>query len=143
MKTLEKYWHVLIVCVLLVGGAGDNGKKNVCFKDTCFRAEVARTNPEQTKGLMFRKSLTADSGMLFVYEVEELRPFCMKNTHIALDMVWIDRDKKVVFIKEDAQPAKGSKYETIYPDKAAMYVLEVNAGTVEKLGIKEGDELKF
>jgi len=143
MKKGVKNKYIVIVFSILFIGAGIDKKVSVCFKDTCFRAEVAKTSDEKIKGLMFRKSLAADSGMLFVYEVEELRPFCMKNTYIPLDMLWINKEKKVVYIKENARPAKESNYETICPDKKAMYVLELNAGAVKRLGIKKGDILKF
>ena len=143
MGLLKRYGYILVVSAVLFTGAGIKECKSVCFKDTCFQTEVAKTQTEKIKGLMFRESLAPDSGMLFVYSSESFRPFCMKNTRIALDMIWIDREKRVVFIKENAQPAKENEYDTIYPDRKAMYVLEVNAGTVKRLGIKKGDKLEF
>lgn len=119
----------------------------VCFNNPpaggCFDVEVADTNAKREQGLMNRESLEQNQGMLFVFDKEDVYSFWMKNTLIALDMIWIDKDGKVVFIKEDAQPCEILECPLITPDTKAKYVLEINEGLTESLGIKIGDMVKL
>ena len=114
-----------------------------CFKGNCLLLEVAQTPQELEKGLMYREKLDKDKGMLFVFGKEDIYPFWMKNTLIPLDMVWMDADKKIVFIAQDVQPCKTTICQTVVPLKSAKYVLEVNSGICQELGLKMGDELKI
>jgi len=116
----------------------------VCFPSSCFRVEVARTPTHQERGLMFRYSLSENQGMLFVFDNSGDYPFWMHNTFIALDIIWLDETKKVVFMEENAQPcpAQGDCPD-IDPLQNAKYVLEVNAGTAEKIGLKVGDVIQI
>ncbi len=119
-------------------------RQQVCVKNTCFNAEIAKNYFERGRGLMFRKSLAEKSGMLFVFEKSGFYPFWMKNTLIALDMIWISEDKKVVFIYKNAQPCvSGAICENINPQASASYVLEINAGEADKEGISIGDSVSF
>jgi len=118
-------------------------RQKVCFKKHCFSAELATTPEEHSQGLMFRKQLGADEGMLFIFPREEIHPFWMKNTYIPLDIIWLDKDKKVVFIKEGAQSCQEENCPVIYPDRKAAYVLEVISGTVGNIGLSVGDSLSF
>jgi uncharacterized membrane protein (UPF0127 family) len=103
-----------------------------------FSVEVMRTEPELEKGLMFRRFLPADRGMLFDFKQEKPVMMWMKNTYLPLDMVFIARSGKVVGIAANAEPMS----ERIIPSGAPAYgVLEVNAGTAEKIGLKIGDEV--
>jgi YVTN family beta-propeller protein len=105
--------------------------------------DVANDPEEQSRGLMFRNSMEWNNGMLFVYEDVEHLSFWMKNTYIPLDMIFVDKDLRIVDIKEDAQPCP--LQEDIcpsYPSKQpAKYVLEVNSGFVQQNGIRVGDIL--
>lgn len=103
--------------------------------------EVARSEYEQQTGLMYRKSMKKNRGMLFVYDDERPRPnFYMKNTYIGLDLIYINADYKVVDINENAQALD----ETPIPsDAKAKYVLETNAGMAEKWGIQKGDRISL
>ena len=67
----------------------------------------------------------------------------MKNTYIPLDMIWMDKHKKVVFIKKNAEAENAGIYETIQPQEEAMYVLELNAGSSDKIGLRIGDCFQF
>lgn len=135
--------YILIIFALLFTGCGSKERKKVYFKDTSFIVEVARTKQEQERGLMFRKYLPLNSGMFFIYESEDIRPFYMKNMYIPLDIIWMNKNKQVVFMKKNAKPANGDYYETIRPTEASMYVIELNAGTIDKIGLKTGDILRF
>lgn len=106
------------------------GKRNT------FTIELAMTDRQQQQGLMFRRTLAPDAGMLFDYRTPTRITMWMKNTFIPLDMIFIGSDGKVVDIAERAVPQS----ETIIPSKvAARAVLEVNGGTAQRLGIKIGD----
>jgi uncharacterized membrane protein (UPF0127 family) len=91
---------------------------------------------------MYRNKLLQNRGMLFVFEEEKIHTFWMKNMRFPLDIIWIDSDKKIVEIYKDAQPCKET-CDSIIPKSRAKFVLEVNAGFVEKYKIKAGDKLEF
>ncbi len=118
-------------------------KRLVCNENNCFEVEIAKTTQEKSKGLMYREELDENKGMLFLFMKEEYHYFWMKNTLIPLDMIWIDSDKKITYIYENAQPCKTEYCENIIPKGKALYVLEVNAGEVERLGWKIEDQLVF
>ena len=90
---------------------------------------------------MYRKELDKNKGMLFIFDKEGIYPFWMKNTLIPLDIIWIDSNDKVVFISQNVQPCKNLICPSIFPTVKAKYVLEVNAGVCQEIGLKVGDEL--
>jgi uncharacterized protein len=142
--TLTTFVFVLIgISLAQLADSGAEERKTICFKDNYFLVDVAETKQQQKKGLMFVKSMPSNSGMLFIYEDEASRPFYMKNTYIPLDIIWMDQDKRVVFIKKNAERAHLDVYDTIQPQEKAMYVLELNAGSVDKIGLNTGDTLRF
>src|SRR5699024_2380820 len=103
--------------------------------------ELAITPYEQQTGLMYRKSMEENQGMLFIYEDERPRPyFYMKNTYIGLDLIYIYSDQKIVDINKNAKPLDET---TITSEAPAKYVLEINAGMADKWNLKIGDELTF
>jgi uncharacterized membrane protein (UPF0127 family) len=130
---------------LITGIAGCIGQSpQVCLRDSCFNVELAITPSEQAQGLMFRYSLDSNAGMLFIYKEEQRRAFWMKNTYIPLDIIWLNRDGEVVYIAKNVQPCRDASYcPIISPDVAAAYVLEVNAGTCDAIGLSEGDTAQF
>jgi uncharacterized protein len=102
--------------------------------------EVADDQDETMRGLMFRKHLPWNAGMLFVFYDEEPRTFWMKNTLIPLDMIFVDSNLKIVDIKENVPPCAQGDECPLYPSRErAQYVLEVNAGFVQENSIKIGD----
>jgi uncharacterized protein len=105
-----------------------------------FTIELALTPEQQEQGLMFRQSMAADAGMLF--DFGETRPvaFWMKNTAIPLDMLFIAADGRVADIHERAVPMSEATIEARVPVRA---VLELNGGTVSRLGIKLGDVVHY
>jgi hypothetical protein len=115
----------------------------VCLSDYCFNVQLAITAGEKEKGLMDRNKLADDEGMLFVYDSEGGYGYWMKNTFIPLDIIWIDKDKNVVYVNENTQPCIQNDCPIIKPNVKAKYILEVNAGTSKKIGIKEGSGLEI
>lgn len=151
MRNFSKTIYLSIIFVLIfiglsraqISDSGIKEKKSIYFRDNSFFVEVAETKLQQERGLMFVKSLPFNSGMLFVYQDEAPRAFYMKNTYIPLDIIWMDKGRKVVFIKKNAQPSNLNAYETILPPDEAMYVLELNSGSADKIGLSIGDTLRF
>ena len=103
-----------------------------------FQVEVMRTDAERAKGLMFRRFLPADRGMLFDFKTEQPVMMWMKNTYLPLDMIFISRKGLVTHVAENAEPLS----ERIISSNGPVFaVLEVNAGTAARLGIKAGDRV--
>lgn len=104
------------------------------------RVELARTPSEHELGLMFRRALPEDSGMLFIFPQAEVRRFWMKNTYIPLDMLFLDAGRRVVGIEAQTVPhdltGRG-------PDVPAQYVLEVAGGYARRHGIDVGTQAEF
>ena len=92
------------------------------------KAEIADTPLKKMRGLMFRKSLAANDGMIFPFDSEGYQGFWMMNTSIPLDLIWLNSTKHIVFIQKDAQPCTITDCPVYKPDSPAMYVLETNAG---------------
>lgn len=101
-----------------------------------FLVEVMRTELERERGLMFRRALPEDRGMLFDFETERLVEMWMRNTFIPLDMVFISKSGKVVGLAENTEPLSDRIISSGAP---AAGVLEVNAGVAAKIGLKIGD----
>ena len=104
------------------------------------RVELARSEAERTRGLMFRNHLEPDAGMLFLFPQPAPLAFWMKNTLIPLDMLFLDRDRRVVGIVENAAP------ETETPrrvDGDSQYVLEVGGGLTRQWGVTAGSTVEF
>lgn len=118
-------------------------QNRVCFNNDCFLVELARTPEERSQGLMFREGLASDQGMLFIFEQEGEYPFWMKNTLIPLDIIWLNKEKVIVFIKENVQPCQGEFCPLIDPYQNAKYALEVKEGVAEKINLKIGQKANF
>jgi hypothetical protein len=106
--------------------------------DHVFSVEIAATPPTREVGLMNRRFMPMDRGMLFEFEREEPVAFWMKNTYIPLDMIFIARSGKVTRIAERAEPLS----ETVIPSGGpAAAVLELNGGVAAAIGIRPGDQI--
>lgn len=108
-----------------------------------YRVELAVTDADRIRGLMYRDHLDADRGMLFVWRDAAPRTIWMKNTRIPLDIVFLDAARTIVAVAPDAQPCRVRNcpvYPSGYP---AQYVLEINAGEIRRLGAAVGDPVRF
>ncbi|MFN3459838.1 MAG: DUF192 domain-containing protein [Oceanibaculum sp.] len=103
-----------------------------------FDIELAVTPEQQAQGLMFRQQMAPDAGMLFLYDRPQGIAMWMKNTLIPLDMFFIDSKGRITGIEERTVPFST---QTIESPGLASAVLELNAGTAERLGIRVGDRL--
>jgi len=106
-----------------------------------FSVEIADTTEKHALGLMFRDSMPSDHGMLFIFPSEAPRSFWMRNTRISLDIMYFDKDLKLVSIYADTQPCKVRNCPSYPSTGPARYVLELNAGTAAELGVNVGDTL--
>ena len=102
--------------------------------------EVADTIQKRLRGLMFRKHLEENSGMLFIMSEERIHYFYMKNTYIPLDIIFINGNKKIVGIASNTIPLNE---DNIFVNSPSKYVLEINAHFCKRHGIKKGDEVIF
>jgi len=103
-----------------------------------FRIELAETDPLRQRGLMFRNEMAPDAGMLFTYKRDRVISMWMANTYLPLDMLFIESDGRISRIAESTIPLSR---ESISSRKRARGVLELNAGTVRRLGLSVGDRV--
>ena len=108
--------------------------------DHNFSVEVATTNQERSLGLMFRRALPENSGMLFLYDQAQPASMWMKNTIIPLDMIFIAEGGKVHRIVPFTEPFST---EAIFSEGDVVAVLELNAGQAERIGLKLGDKVLY
>lgn len=163
MKRTSK--HALLICSSLIIGFSQSckeDKSNTIVKE--FKIEFKKEGELQLKkaetdsilatldieiaddeyttqtGLMYRKQMASNHGMLFIFPDVNYRAFYMKNTEIPLDIIYIAEDKSIVSIQKNAQPMN----ETSLPSEApAKYVLEVNAGLSDQWNLEKGDVVWF
>ena len=133
----------LLLCMLMLIScvACASGDPSVVLGGERFKVEIADTQQKQALGLMFRDSMPADEGMIFLFPNEAPRSFWMKNTRIPLDIMYFDKDLKMVSISANTPPCRVSRCPSYPSSKPAMYVLELNAGTASELGVGPGDSL--
>ena len=140
---MKQKLRLLVIFPLLISviGCGAPKQSSVRVKGHRFYVELATTPDVRARGLMFREHLDADKGMLFIFDEEKVSPFWMKNTYIPLDIIWLDKNRKVVFISKNTQPWTQEPGPAINPRKKAKYVLEICGGTADKIGLAVGDEV--
>jgi uncharacterized membrane protein (UPF0127 family) len=107
-------------------------------KHHAFTVELATTHDQLTQGLMFRRTMAADAGMLFDFGEDKPVTMWMRNTLIPLDMLFIANDGRVVGIKERAVPQSS---DIIAAPEPVRGVLELNGGTAQRLGLSAGDRV--
>ena len=141
MKTLRRICAVPVIGVIvlilgLTAKAGDFERALLTVAGADIVVELAITREERSRGLMFRRSLPPDHGMLFDFQGTQRVAMWMKNTFIPLDMVFITRDGVIDHIAKRTVP---QSLEVIAPPRTTRFVLEVNGGTADRLGWQAGD----
>jgi uncharacterized membrane protein (UPF0127 family) len=101
------------------------------------KAEIARTPEEKGKGLMYRRKLPDGNGMLFVFEMDQVVSFWMKNTYIPLSIAYITNEGRIIEIK-DMYPRNE---ESVTSSRSVRYALEVPQGWFSRVGVREGDRV--
>ncbi|HVO93857.1 MAG TPA: DUF192 domain-containing protein [Terriglobales bacterium] len=102
--------------------------------------EVADTPAKREMGLQYRRELAEDHGMIFLFSGESLQTFWMKNTPIPLDMIFINRERKIVGIVGETRPFSLDPRSVATP---SQYVLEIKGGLAKRMGIQAGDAVRF
>ncbi len=102
--------------------------------------EIADNDYERQLGLMKRKSMEEKQGMLFIFPIEEMQSFWMRNTLISLDMIFVNTQKEIVTIHKNTRVLSDQSYPT---SKPSVYVIEVIAGFTDRYNIKEGDRISW
>jgi len=135
---------LLFFLLFFFGQRGDSRAEGNRFvqleiKGKKIQVEVARTEEEKSRGLMFRDKLAPEEGMLFIYEREEFLSFWMKNTPLPLSIAFIDPRGRIV----DIQDMEPFNLRTHTSSRPASYALEMNKGWFKKNGIRVGDVVQM
>lgn len=115
----------------------------IMFARVALTVDLATTPQEQQMGLSGRASMSADRGMLFVFNQEGQWSFWMHEMNFPLDIIWFNANRQVVFIEQDLSPCTPQACPVFTPPVNAMYVLEVNAGFVKANGVSVGESFTF
>ncbi len=118
--------------------------RELTINEKKLQVEIADTQEKRSKGLGGRESLGEGKGMLFIFPKADKYPFWMKGLKFSLDFIYIREDKVIDFLPNIAPPSAGQTDESLpiyLPREEADKVLEVAAGTIEKLNIKVGDKI--
>jgi uncharacterized membrane protein (UPF0127 family) len=135
---------LLVSLLALAGCASADGRHWVELAGSRYQVELAQNDEDRARGLMFRDQMDAGHGMLFIHDREEPQAYWMKNTKIALDILYFDSQRRLVSQQRDVPPCSAGDRCPPYPSfKPARYVLELNAGQAEKLKLQDGAELAF
>jgi uncharacterized membrane protein (UPF0127 family) len=141
---MRAFRSFLVLAVLLWAAACQAQPKVIiqtkANRELTFQVEVADTPAKREIGLQYRRDLAADRGMIFLFPSESHHSFWMKNTPIPLDMIFINSDRKIVGIVEQAVPFSTDSRSV---PAASQFVLEINGGLAGRYGVKVGDSISF
>lgn len=142
-------WGIVALALFLVGVAAfyvllPQLRPHVTLHlgDGVFLTQVAKTPEALEKGLSGTHNLRENEAMLFIYDRDDKWGIWMKDMSYPIDIVWLDKDKKVVYIVKNAPP-ESYPFESFTPKQEARYVVELPAGTVEKKAINIGAQAAF
>ncbi|MEE8218599.1 MAG: DUF192 domain-containing protein [Vicinamibacteria bacterium] len=108
-----------------------------------LEVEVMVKDQDRALGLMFRPSLPADRGMLFVFRSSGFHTIWMKNCRFRIDILWLDEDRRIVHVAEAVPPCKADPCPVYEPLRRASYVVELNAGQARRENARVGETLSF
>lgn len=133
---------LILIAAVIAGCTASHPKGSIPirFGTHTLWAEVADEEPERQQGLMFRREMGADDGMIFVFDAPHVASFWMRNTPLPLSIAFLDENRKVLNIRQMA-PHDDRHYH--YSDGPALYAVEAHQGWFEKRGIKAGDLAEF
>jgi uncharacterized membrane protein (UPF0127 family) len=138
---------ILLTAILALYCSGQAGKDRfikVFFPDGfAATAELAVNEEERARGLMFREEILENQAMLFLFAEEDIHSFWMKNMRFPIDILWLDRDRRIVHIEARVPPCPREPCPTYSPAAAALFVLELQSGFTEKHRLRLSDRLEF
>ncbi len=147
-KTKELFLSSSWLCIAAIGVlagfgivAGGSPKQSIHVGSQTYEVRLASTPDAQTKGLSGQHSMASNEGMLFTFDKPGPQCMWMKDMYFPLDILWLDNDQKVVHLEKNMTPST-------YPDsycsvKPARFVIELNAGQIDRSGIQEGQSVSF
>jgi len=146
LKRMSRLLFFCLLFTLIVCSAETGEKKFVkIFLPDGFAvtAELAVTDEERQLGLMFREKINPDQGMLFIFEEEGIHSFWMRNMRFSIDILWLDKDKRIVHVERVVPPCKELPCPSYSSEYSAKYVLELKAGSADEHKLKMFDRLEF
>lgn len=152
---MKDFYFVIIFVLLAIFGflvyrfifinQEDVKKATAVIDGHSFSVEIADSASKQMQGLSGREKLNENEGMLFIFKDSSIKTFWMKGMKFPIDIIWI-KEGRIMEFSENLPPPKNilnAFVESVTPSAPIDSVLEVAAGTVEKLGIKAGDEISI
>jgi uncharacterized membrane protein (UPF0127 family) len=148
MKYLIKSWMSLFLFVLpvqaeMVLTEFTKGRVELVEQKKSYQVEVAQTQAQRALGLMHRSVLPLDTGMLFIYDKTSVKGVWMRDTLIALDVLFLSEDGVIIDMMPHLKPCEAMPCPVYESLKPARYMLELNAGEIEKQKIKTGQQMLF
>jgi hypothetical protein len=138
---------IVLLALLTLGCASQAGKDRfikIYFPDGfSATAELAVTDDERAQGLMFREEIKEDQAMLFIFEEEDIHSFWMKNMRFAIDILWLDSQRRIVHIENQVPPCPKDPCPSYVPSAAATFVVELRAGFVGRHHLRPYDRIEF
>jgi uncharacterized protein len=135
-----RFFVLMLMAVTIQYGCGDSlDTMDVTINGHILQIEIARTDEEQAKGLMYRKTMAENHGMLFPYESDRTLAFWMKDTAIPLSIAFMAADGTI----KEIYDMKPFSLKTVSSRHSVRFALEVNQGLFESLGIVAGDRVVF
>lgn len=141
MKRIATLLLLALSCCQCAASQGGGRFMTIYVMDLPFRVEIADTPEKHALGLMHRRALKSDYGMLFVFAEEEVRSFWMKNTLVSLDLIFLNSAGQVVGLHESVPPCTADPCPNYESGLPARYVLEVAGGTAKRLKLQVGDKI--
>ncbi len=138
-RKIEGALFILLLLWIPVGHSQGLQRIPLYLHEKEIQVEVAKTPEERSRGLMGRKQLGKDEGMLFIFETEDTHEFWMKDTLLPLSIAFIDKDNRIVWMTE----MKPLTLDSHVPPRPVLYALEMNKGWFSSHGIKVGDRVRF
>lgn len=133
----------LTMSVPLAACAKAPATPSIEIKGQTYSIEIAEDDASREHGLMDRASMPADHGMLFVFQDDAMRAFWMKNCKFSQDMLFFNAERKLISVQRNVPACTADPCPAYSSGAPARYVLELNAGQADKLGLHPGDELKI
>jgi uncharacterized membrane protein (UPF0127 family) len=141
MKPLLRLLLPMVLLLPISGCAREPALPIVELKGRTYTVEIADDDAEHQQGLMFRREMAADHGMLFVFDRAAPRAFWMRNCEIALDIMYFDAQARFINAHYGVPPCRTAQCPNYPSKRPARYVVELNSGVGRALGLKEGDPL--
>jgi len=135
ISKIKKLSFILFCVLTSLFSSPSYSLSNFTINHITIQVEKVSSPAALAQGLSGRKSLGENQGMLFIFPTEGIYPFWMKDMLFAIDIIWMDKNYNIVYVKENAQPCTLFNCPVYKPNKPAQYVLEVEAGWARLHGV--------